>query len=244
MIIFQYLVVLLLAYLIGSIPMGLLVVKIKSGQDIRKIQSGRTGGTNVMRAAGLWAGIATAVFDILKGASGVWLARLLVPDTPWLEVLAPIMVIVGHNYSIFLIDRDENGRIHLHGGAGGSPSVGGAMGIWLPSIFILFPIGALILFGIGYASVATMAMPLIMAIIFAIRAGIGAPGAEWIYVAYGLLAEILLMWSLRPNIKRLFNGTERLIGWRAKRRQAKSQELEQSSETADNLKSTSDSPPE
>ena len=162
--IIQYLGVLLLAYLIGSIPFGLLVVKIKSGEDIRNIQSGRTGGTNAMRAAGFGAGIVTTIFDILKGASGVWLARLIVPNTPWLDVLAPVVVILGHNYSIFLIDRDANGRIRLHGGAGGAPSVGGAMGIWFPSILILFPLGFLLLFGIGYASVATIAMPLLAAI--------------------------------------------------------------------------------
>ena len=66
----------LLAYLIGSIPFGYIVVKIKSGKDIRTIQSGRTGMTNAMRAAGVGAGLLTVLLDITKGATAVAIARL------------------------------------------------------------------------------------------------------------------------------------------------------------------------
>jgi glycerol-3-phosphate acyltransferase PlsY len=194
--------------------MGLLVVKLISGQDLRQVQSGRTGGTNAMRAAGFWAGLATASLDIVKGASGVWIAQALLPGNHWLEVLAPVATIIGHNYSVFLIERTKSGGIRLGGGAGGAPSIGGAVGLWAPSLLILVPAGALILFGIGFASVTTMSLPIIAIIIFIVRASIGL--SPWIYVLYGVLAELLLVWSLRPNIKRLINGTERLVGWRAK----------------------------
>ena len=194
--------------------MGLLVVKLISGQDLRKVQSGRTGGTNAMRAAGFWAGLATASLDIVKGASGVWIAQALLPGNHWLEVLAPVATIIGHNYSVFLIERTKSGGIRLGGGAGGAPSIGGAVGLWAPSLLILVPAGALILFGIGFASVTTMSLPIIAIIIFIVRASIGL--SPWIYILYGVLAELLLLWSLRPNIKRLLNGTERLVGWRAK----------------------------
>ena len=56
-------VAVLLAYVIGSVPFGLLIVKITTGKDIREVESGRTGGTNALRAAGLWAGIGTALMD-------------------------------------------------------------------------------------------------------------------------------------------------------------------------------------
>ena len=194
--------------------MGLLVVKLISGQDLRQVQSGRTGGTNAMRAAGFWAGLATASLDIVKGASGVWIAQALLPGNHWLEVLAPVATIIGHNYSVFLIERTKSGGIRLGGGAGGAPSIGGAVGLWAPSLLILVPAGALILFGIGFASVTTMSLPIIAIIIFIVRASIGL--SPWIYILYGVLAELLLLWSLRPNIKRLLNGTERLVGWRAK----------------------------
>src|SRR5262245_26734537 len=135
--------IILLAYVFGSIPFGLLIVKLKTGKDIREIESGRTGGTNAMRAAGFWAGFATAMLDILKGAVAVWVAQWLTPDL-WVHVIAPIAVILGHNHSIFLIERDENGKIiRLRGGAGGAPSVGGAMGLWPASILIILPLGML-----------------------------------------------------------------------------------------------------
>jgi len=66
-----------LAYLIGSIPSGLLVVKAATGKDVRHIESGRTGGTNAMRAAGPLAGLFTAILDISKGAAAVWVGRSL-----------------------------------------------------------------------------------------------------------------------------------------------------------------------
>ena len=82
--------VLFASYVLGSVPFGLLIVKIHTGQDIRNVASGRTGGTNAMRAAGFWAGLFTALFDILKGAGAVWLAQAVSPANDWLHVFAPI----------------------------------------------------------------------------------------------------------------------------------------------------------
>jgi len=204
------------SYILGAIPFGLVVVKMMTGKDIRAVESGRTGGTNAMRAAGLGAGLLTAALDIVKGASGVWLARAL-GGSVWMEALAPIAIILGHNYSIFLLERNGDGRWHLRGGAGGAPSVGGAFGLWPWSIFIILPVGLLVFFGIGYASVTTMSVAFVAIIIFAVRAALGL--SPWQYVIYGVLAEILLMIALRPNIKRLIEGTERLHGWRAKKKE-------------------------
>src|SRR4030042_6701597 len=129
--------VLLLAYLIGSIPFGLILVKLSTGKDIRSVESGRTGGTNAMRAAGIWAGIATAIFDAFKGIAAVFISHVLIPGNHvWLEVLAPILSIIGHNYSVFLIERNENGWVRFRGGAGGATCLGGSIGLWFPSIFI------------------------------------------------------------------------------------------------------------
>jgi glycerol-3-phosphate acyltransferase PlsY len=214
--------VLLLSYAIGSIPFGWLIVKLKTGKDIRAVESGRTGGTNALRAAGFWAGLLTAILDILKGAMAVWVARTIVPDLHLLHVLAPVAAIIGHNYSIFVPERDEGGRIvGLRGGAGGAPAVGGAIGLWGPSIFIIFPLGALVFFTLGIASIATMSVAFFTTVLFAIRAWLGL--MPWIDVAYGLLAEFLLIWALRPNIKKLFAGKERIVkqslhGWIKSRR--------------------------
>ena len=219
--------IILLAYIFGSIPFGLLIVKLKTGKDIRQVESGRTGGTNAMRAAGFWAGFGTAMLDILKGAVGVWVARWLTPDQTWVHVLAPIAAILGHNYSVFLIERDENGKIiRFRGGAGGAPSVGGAMGLWPGSILIILPLGMLTFFSIGIASITTMAVALFAIIVFAVRASQGL--LPWAYVWYGVGAELLLIWALRPNLKKLFEGNERVVkyslnGWLRARREAKTE---------------------
>jgi len=214
--------VILLSYVIGSVPFGWLIVKLKTGKDIRAVESGRTGGTNALRAAGLGAGLLTTFMDILKGAVAVWIARAIYPEAHLLHVLAPIAAIIGHNYSIFVPERNAQGRIvRLKGGAGGSPAVGGAFGLWGPSILIILPLGAVIFFTLGIASITTMSVAFSSIIIFAIRAWLGY--GPWVDVLYGVLAEILLLWALRPNIKKLFSGQERIVrqslyGWiRSKR---------------------------
>ena len=213
--------ILVASYILGSIPFGLIVVKLMTGKDVRTIASGRTGGTNAMRAAGLWAGLLTAIFDILKSAAAVWLAQAITANV-WMHAIAPIAAILGHNYSIFMIERGSDGRVRLRGGAGGSAAGGGALGLWPPAALIMVPVGLLIWYGIGYASVTTLSIGLMGIIIFGVRAALGL--GPWEYIIYGVVAEILLIWTLRPNIQRLVEGTERRHGLPAEleqRRQAK-----------------------
>lgn len=199
----------LLGYVIGSIPFGLIIVKLRTGKDIRQVESGRTGGTNAMRAAGFLAGLMTAVMDILKGAAAVWVARTL-GGSEYAQVLAPLAAILGHNYSLFLAERDAQGRLRFRGGAGGAPCLGGALGLWPPSAGIILLVGVVVFFGTGYASLTTISVGLGALIIFWVLAALGL--APWQYVAYGLVGLALLLWALRPNIRRLFSGQERVVG--------------------------------
>jgi len=213
--------ILIVSYMFGSIPFGLIVVKLMTGKDVRSIASGRTGGTNAMRAAGPWAGLLTGILDILKSAAAVWMAQAISTNV-WMHVIAPIAAILGHNYSIFLIERGLDGHVRLRGGAGGSAAGGGALGLWPPAALILVPFGLLIWYGIGYASVTTLGIGLMTIIIFGVRAALGL--GPWEYIIYGVVAEILLTWTLIPNIKRLLEGTERRHGLPAlleQRKQAK-----------------------
>jgi glycerol-3-phosphate acyltransferase PlsY len=162
----------------------------------------------------------TAILDLLKAAATAWLARWLAPQAYWLHVLAPLATILGHNYSIFLIERGANGRLRLRGGAGGAPTGGGALGLWAPSLLLLVPVAALILFVVGYASLATLSAGLMAIVIFAYRAWIGV--SPWQYIFYGVFAEILLIWALRPNIRRLLQGNERRVGLFARKSRSNS----------------------
>jgi glycerol-3-phosphate acyltransferase PlsY len=217
------LVIVVIGYILGSIPFGLLIVKMKTGKDIRHVESGRTGGTNAVRAAGFGAGLLTALLDISKGTAAVWLAQTMAPNNHLVHILAPIAAILGHNYSLFLISRDEDGKLRFHGGAGGAPALGGAVGLW-PWIFpIVFSGGALVWFTVGIASLTTMSIGLLVIIAFGIQISRGL--MEPVNIWYGVLAELLLLWALRPNIKKLMEGKERVVkfslnGWLKARREA------------------------
>jgi acyl phosphate:glycerol-3-phosphate acyltransferase len=205
--------VLIASYLAGAIPFGFLIVKAFTGKDITRIESGRTGGTNAMRAGGIAAGLGTALMDGFKGAAAVWIARALLPGDVWIQLIAPLMAILGHNYSVFLLTWDRESGFHLRGGAGGATCVGGSFGLWPPSLLIILPLSGLIWYGVGYASVTTMCIALFSIFIFAYRAWLGLN--PWAYVIYGVIALVMVAWSLRPNIRRLIEGKERLHGWRA-----------------------------
>ncbi|NPV56808.1 MAG: hypothetical protein HPY76_09105, partial [Anaerolineae bacterium] len=107
---------------------------------------------------------------------------------------------------------DAENRLVFRGGAGGATALGGAMALWFPSLYYIFPIGAAIFFFAGYASLTTISISLLSLVIFTIRAiqGVG----PWEYVLYGLLSLLIVLWALRPNLKRLAEGTERLTGLR------------------------------
>lgn len=207
--------VILISYLVGAIPFGWIFVKLKTGKDIRDVQSGRTGGTNAMRAAGLPIGLYTALLDIAKGTGAVLLAKSFNADDAWLHIFAGVVTIIGHNYSIFLLQRSPTGRWRLAGGAGGGTCLGGSIGLWSTSGLIIFPMAVLIYYFIGYASVTTMSVAALSILIFSVGAYIGE--FPWQYPFFGVFSLGLLLWSLKRNIKALRAGTERLHGYRARK---------------------------
>jgi len=208
-------IILIISYLVGAIPFGLVWVKLFTGKDVRTIASGRTGGTNAMRAGGLKVGLLTAFSDIMKGYSTYWIVNAFGANTPWVRVFAALMAVIGHNYSIFLLHRNEEGKLRLRGGAGGATALGGSFALWSLSGWIILSLSLLLFATLGYASVTTMGIAFFSSMIFLIRVLIKAPGAEWAYVFYGLAAEVLLLFALRPNLKRLREGNERRVNWRS-----------------------------
>jgi len=200
------------AYLLGSIPTGLVLVRMSTGKDLRQEHSGRTGGTNAARAAGAWAGLGTMLGDGLKAAGAVWLAHALTAGQPLIEAIAGIMAVLGHNYSLFMIERRE-GKLHFRGGAGGAPTVGAAIGLWGPAALFMIPTGIGVLLFVGYASVATISVGVAATVVFLVRAAQGS--GPWGYALFGPVVVVLLLLALRPNLARLRQGTERIVGLRA-----------------------------
>src|SRR5262245_38458156 len=103
--------VLLIAYLLGSIPFGYLIVKLSSGADIRQTGSGGTGATNVTRKAGKAAGVVTLLLDALKGFVAVLIARWLTGEdgTSWVVAAAAVLAVVGHCFPVWLGFRAGKG---------------------------------------------------------------------------------------------------------------------------------------
>lgn len=204
---------LLAAYLIGSIPVGFLLVKLIKGVDVRTVGSGRVGTTNTVRAAGPIAGVLTALLDAGKGILVAFLAHLALPESVWLKVIVVILAVVGQIFSIFLAERGENGKIRLRGGAGGATTMGGAIALWPVSLVVILPLVLLVYFGIGYASLTTISIALFSLIFFTYNAISGF--GPWPYLLYGLATLGIVLYTLKPNLERLKNGTERAVGLRA-----------------------------
>ena len=195
----QLLLTLILAYIIGSIPTGYIIVKAKTGQDIRTVGSGSTGATNVKRVLGKkWFFIVMAL-DAIKGALPVVLAKLFVTVGVSLglaPVIAAIAVIIGHSKSCFL---------GFKGGKSVASGVGTILALnWLAGLIIAVVWG-IITYATKYVSVGSMIALFISPFLMYF---LGAPVA---YVGYCALGAVYIIYLHRENIKRLIAGNENKV---------------------------------
>lgn len=195
----QLLATLILAYIIGSIPTGYLIVKTKTGQDIRTIGSGSTGATNVKRVLGKkWFFIVMAL-DALKGALPVILATLFVTAGVSLglaPVIAAVAVIIGHSKSCFL---------GFKGGKSVASGVGTILALnWMVGLIIAVVWG-IITYATKYVSVGSMIALFISPFLMYF---LGAPIA---YIGYCALGAVYIIYLHRENIKRLIAGNENKV---------------------------------
>ena len=206
----------LIGYLLGSIPSGYIAVKAATGQDIRKIGSGRTGGTNVYRAAGRAAFFATILGDIGKGALGVILSRLLFGSSTQpigvfalndlAQLVAGFCALLGNNWSLYLRGR---------GGAGVMTATGTMLVIAPVPILLVAWFPVLLVRLTHIASIGSLTAAILFPLVFAILAYAGIePVSHLLYVIVG---GLLLVVVHRPNIERLMQGKERRIGEPAKK---------------------------
>ncbi len=206
-----------IGYFLGAIPFGRIYVRYFRGIDILDVGSGRTGGTNSLRAGGLTIGLLTSLSDVLKGIVAVLIVRLVfgnfVPADlmPWLEASAGVFSVIGHNWSIY---------VGFRGGAGTGPNVGWASAVFPPMFPVAFIVMAGMLYFVGWASVASMMMGVIIPIVFIIIAitgrWAGLVAITPAYIVGGLLTALIVAYSLRGNFVRLFKGEERIVGLRAR----------------------------
>ncbi|MFC2729440.1 MAG: glycerol-3-phosphate 1-O-acyltransferase PlsY [Centipeda sp. (in: firmicutes)] len=191
----DYLLAGVLAYLIGSIPSGLILGKLFWHTDLREHGSHNIGATNAWRTLGKIPGIIVFASDSIKGQAGVLLGLSLV-GTPLAAVVGGLMAIVGHSFSFFL---------RFRGGKGVATSLGVLTMLMGNVTLIVFLLWLAIVYATRYVSlgsvVAGFLVP-ILAVLFAYPLE---------YIVFTVIAAILVIVRHRENIKRLMNGTENKI---------------------------------
>jgi acyl phosphate:glycerol-3-phosphate acyltransferase len=197
------------AYLLGSIPTGLLLMRIFRKQDIRAVGSGNIGATNVLRAGGAGLGAATFLLDTLKGAAAVFFGGfagiMLAPDVrvSTIQALAALAAVLGHVFPVWL-------------GFRGGKGVATGFGVFLVAapIAALSAIGifALVLLVSRYVSLASICG----ALSFPIVAWFTVPIADRssFFIAVQITVSLLIIAKHHENIARLLSGTENRIGAR------------------------------
>ena len=184
---------LVMGYLLGSIPFGLILTRLSGGGDIRAIGSGNIGATNVLRTGKKGIAAATLLLDLFKGAVAVWIAQYVSPDN---AVLAAIGAFLGHLYPAWLKFKGGKGVATL---MGVTLALDWRMGL----LYAVIWLGSLALTRISSLAgmLAAIAVP-VGAVIF------GRSDLLLVGIAFALL----VLWGHRANIARLRDGTEPRIG--------------------------------
>jgi acyl phosphate:glycerol-3-phosphate acyltransferase len=195
-------IVIVVAYLIGGIPWGVVIARLTGGPDPRTIGSGRTGGANVMRALGPRWALVSGLLDVGKGVVAVLLAIAVGGGLP-LEILAALAAIVGHSRSIW---------IGFAGGRGIAPGFGGLLVIAPVAALVVIPVFALVLVISRYSSLASLTATAIGALF--VIAMVVLLQLSPLYVVYAVTAAGMIWLFHLDNIHRLLSGQERRIEWR------------------------------
>ncbi|HEY4422594.1 MAG TPA: glycerol-3-phosphate 1-O-acyltransferase PlsY [Pyrinomonadaceae bacterium] len=185
-------ILVVVAYLLGSIPFGYLIVRGKSGADIRETGSGGTGATNVSRRAGKAAGVLTLLLDAAKGCVAVLIARA-VSGEDWVIAAAAIAALVGHIFPVWL-------------GFRGGKGVATGVGIFL----VLAPI-ALLCAGVVFVAIVVLTRYVSLG---SLTAAVLIPVLVWVLsdsqplLVAAVVGAALIVFAHRGNIQRLVSGTE------------------------------------
>ncbi len=188
-----------IAYLAGSIPMGILAARASGGPDPRTVGSGRTGGTNALRALGRkWAAV-VVTGDLLKGALPVLLARYVTGGDTLVEVLCGAAAVTGAIWSVF------NG---FRSGRGVGSGVGAMLVIQPIAVFLAAPVFVGVILVTRYVSLGSLLgsaamIPVMLLLIVLI------PGTPMPYLLFSAVGAGLIWLAHADNIDRLIHGTER-----------------------------------
>ena len=188
------------AYVVGSIPFGIIVGKGLYGVDPRTVGSGNIGAANALRALGVWGAALTLLGDVIKGLAPTAIALYVFHAPPLVVAIVGLATIVGHNWSVFL---------KFEGGKGVATGLGVLVVLsWQAALVwaIVFLATALTTRIASLSSMlATAAAPVALLMLH----------APWPYTAYAIISLALVLWRHQSNIRRLIAGSEPRIGEKA-----------------------------
>ena len=195
-------VVIIVSYLLGSIPFGYLIVSAKTGSDVRQTGSGGTGATNVSRRAGKAAGVATLLLDAIKGAGAVCFAKFMtggMDHAAWYVGIAGLTAILGHIFPVWL---------KFHGGKGVATGVG-VFSVLAPfAVLAAAVIFVVIVLVTRYVSLGSMIAAIFIPLFLWLETLIRPLRDATALIATSLLGAALIVYAHRANIGRLMNRTE------------------------------------
>lgn len=187
----------IVGYLTGSLPMGVIVARLTGARDPRTVGSGRTGGTNALRAMGAWRAATVGLLDVAKGAVPVLIARQLGAGE-LVQAIVGVAAVLGACRSIFL---------RFHGGRGVASAIGAMLVISPLAVLISAPVFVGVIWLSRYVSLGSLLGSAAAAIAAALLVvtGVYAPAA----FVYGALAVAVIWYAHADNIQRLLHGQER-----------------------------------
>ena len=195
-----YAVIGLQLYLLGSVPWGYIVYRIRTGRDIREYGSGKIGTSNMFRTSGKYIGFSVLILDCLKGGIAVLVTSNLIYNN-WIMVLMLLLVVVGHNWSVFL---------GFKGGRGIAPALG--------SLLILTPVSAalalLVFLPVTFIS-KYLSLGSILGVVMAVVSAWILTALGWYTPTvsiYATIVGIIILFQHRDNMQRIITRTERKIG--------------------------------
>ncbi|MDD5766258.1 MAG: glycerol-3-phosphate 1-O-acyltransferase PlsY [Candidatus Marinimicrobia bacterium] len=198
--------ILVLSYLVGSIPTSIIVGKLMKGIDVRQFGSGNAGGTNAFRVLGWKAGLFVSLFDIAKGVfATIVISKIRIGGLPFdnetlIMVLAGLCAILGHTFTIFA---------GFKGGKGVAAGAGMIIGLYPSAFLVCLVIFALVLFSTGIVSISSITAAVSLPFVLLISNRLTDRQIDAGLIIFSFIIPLFIIYTHRANINRLINGEEK-----------------------------------